>query len=78
MNNKIILLLLFIYSNVSFAQRITEDFDEPRMLGFALPEGKDKVTIPFEVYNNLIVINIVLNNTLPLKFVLDTGIRKPC
>ena len=75
MNNKIILLLLFIYSNVSFAQRITEDFDEPRMLGFALPEGQDKVTIPFEVYNNLIVINIVLNNTLPLKFVLDTGIR---
>lgn len=75
MNIKIILLLLFIYSNVSFAQKITKDFDEPRMLGFALPEGVDKVTIPFEVYNNLIVINIILNNTLPLKFVLDTGIR---
>jgi hypothetical protein len=74
-NNKIILLLLFFFSSVSYAQKIDEVFDEPRMLGFILPEGQDKVTIPFEVYNNLIVINIVLNNTLPLKFILDTGIR---
>jgi len=75
MNNKIFLLLLLFYSSVSFAQKSNGGFAEPRMLGFVLPEGRDKVTIPFEIYNNLIVIDIILNNTLPLKFILDTGIR---
>ena len=77
MNNKVklLLLLLFFYSSVSLAQKNSAGFNEPRMLGFILPEGRDKVTIPFEVYNNLIIISVTLNNTLPLKFVLDTGIR---
>jgi hypothetical protein len=44
-------------------------------LGFALADGKTKVTIPIEVYNNLIVIPVVLNGALPLKFILDTGVR---
>jgi PDZ domain-containing protein/aspartyl protease len=74
MNNKLFLLLLLLYST-SYAQKNASSFSEPRMLGFVLPEGEDKVSIPFEVYNNLIVLDIVLNHTLPLKFVLDTGIR---
>ncbi len=44
-------------------------------LGFSLPEGKKKVQIPIEIYSNLIVVPVVLNNTLPLKFILDTGVR---
>lgn len=44
-------------------------------LGFTLPAGKRKVQIPFEVHNNLIVVPVVLNNTLPLKFIIDTGVR---
>lgn len=44
-------------------------------LGFAISEGKTKATIPIEVYNNLVVIPVVLNGALPLKFVLDTGVR---
>lgn len=44
-------------------------------LGFAITGGKDKVEIPIEVYNNLVVVPVVLNGTLPLKFVLDTGVR---
>lgn len=44
-------------------------------LGFAISEGKTKATIPIEVYNNLVVIPVVLNGALPLKFILDTGVR---
>ncbi|WP_276368360.1 aspartyl protease family protein [Chryseolinea sp. H1M3-3] len=44
-------------------------------LGFSLNDGKRKVQIPIEVYNNLVVIPVVLNDALPLKFILDTGVR---
>ncbi|UII33713.1 aspartyl protease family protein [Fulvivirga ulvae] len=43
-------------------------------LGFELNDAK-RVNIPFEIYNNLIVVPVVLNNQLPLKFILDTGVR---
>src|SRR5688572_10869504 len=44
-------------------------------LGFTLNNGKKRVQIPIEVYNNLVVIPVVLNDALPLKFILDTGVR---
>jgi hypothetical protein len=44
-------------------------------LGFTLAEGKTKVQIPIEIHNNLIVVPLVLNGVLPLKFILDTGVR---
>jgi hypothetical protein len=44
-------------------------------LGFSLADGKTKVQIPIEIYNNLVVIPVVLNDALPLKFILDTGVR---
>jgi hypothetical protein len=44
-------------------------------LGFMLTNGKKRVQIPIEVYNNLIVVPVVLNGALPLKFILDTGVR---
>jgi hypothetical protein len=44
-------------------------------LGFALEGGRRKVQIPIEVYNNLVVVPVVLNQTLPLKFIIDTGVR---
>jgi hypothetical protein len=44
-------------------------------LGFSLAEGKRKVQIPVEIYNNLVVVPVVLNGALPLKFILDTGVR---
>ncbi|MEM6737360.1 MAG: aspartyl protease family protein [Bacteroidota bacterium] len=46
-----------------------------QILGFHIVGDAKKVKIPFEVYNNLIVIPVILNNQLPLKFVLDTGVR---
>lgn len=44
-------------------------------LGFTLMDGKKKVQIPIELHNNLIVVPVVLNGMLPLKFILDTGVR---
>jgi hypothetical protein len=44
-------------------------------LGFAITDGQSKIKIPIEVYNNLIIVPVVLNGKLPLKFILDTGVR---
>jgi PDZ domain/Aspartyl protease len=46
-----------------------------QVLGFALPEGVNRVDIPIEIHNNLVVVPVILNNQLPLKFVIDTGVR---
>jgi hypothetical protein len=46
-----------------------------QVLGFSLAEGKKKVQIPIEIYNNLVVVPVFLNGALPLKFVIDTGVR---
>jgi Aspartyl protease len=44
-------------------------------LGFSMPEGKSRVDIPIEIYNNLPVVSVILNEQLPLKFIIDTGVR---
>jgi hypothetical protein len=44
-------------------------------LGFSIIDGQRKVQMPIEIYNNLVVLPVVLNGTLPLKFILDTGVR---
>jgi hypothetical protein len=59
------LLILVVASTRSFAQG----------LGFTLADGRSKVQFPIEIYNNLIVVPVVLNGALPLKFILDTGVR---
>ena len=48
-----------------------------QQIGFNLPEGKSRMTIPFERHNNLIVIPVTINNTLKLRFILDTGVQYP-
>jgi hypothetical protein len=46
-----------------------------QILGFQIEDNAKKITIPFEIYNNLIVVPVVVNNRLPLRFILDTGVR---
>jgi hypothetical protein len=43
--------------------------------GFKMPEKVSKIEIPFEQYNNLIVIPVTINRFLTLKFILDTGVE---
>lgn len=46
-----------------------------QILGFSLPEGVSRVDIPIEIHNNLVVVPVIINNQLPLKFIIDTGVR---
>ncbi|MEJ0031175.1 MAG: hypothetical protein WDO15_12710 [Bacteroidota bacterium] len=46
-----------------------------QVLGFTLQHGRSRVKIPIEVNNNLVIIPVVINGQLPLKFILDTGVR---
>lgn len=45
------------------------------VLGFTLTDGKDRVQIPIEIQNNLVIVPVVLNRQVPLRFILDTGVR---
>src|SRR6478752_5279592 len=67
MLKKLIALVFFVA--VSFYSSAQD------VLGFALSDGKTRVTIPIEIQNNLIIVPIVLNRQIPLKFILDTGVR---
>lgn len=62
-----LLFLLLILSSWSITKAQT--------LGFKFINDQKRVRIPFELYNNLIVVPVILNNQLPLKFILDTGVR---
>ena len=46
-----------------------------QFFGYKLMYSKKKVHIPFEIYNNLVVIPVKLNGVVPLSFVVDTGVR---
>lgn len=63
-------ILLFIFLSIGktgIAQQI----------GFDFPPNVHKVTIPFERFNNLIVIPVTINHSLTLKFIFDTGVQYP-
>ena len=72
-----LLLTFFVLGwHVAFPNnKVISDTTKRFQLGFVLPEGAHKLTVPFELNNNLIVIGVLLNNALPLKFILDTGVR---
>jgi hypothetical protein len=41
--------------------------------GFAMQKGNKVVEIPFEYYNNFILLKVTFNRVFPLVFILDTG-----
>ncbi len=63
-----IICISIVIAHASNAQR-------NKTIGFDINSSRKKAEIPFENYNNLILIPVVLNNALPLKFILDTGVR---
>jgi len=63
---QILLAVIFLSAIPSYSQQT---------LGFTLPDGVHRVDIPIEIHNNLIVVPVILNNQLPLKFIIDTGVR---
>src|SRR5258705_8990619 len=59
-----LLVALLLGTNAVFGQ-----------LGFSLADGATKAEIPIEIHNNLVIVPVILNNQLPLKFIVDTGVR---
>ncbi|MCB9344309.1 MAG: PDZ domain-containing protein [Lewinellaceae bacterium] len=41
--------------------------------GFVIPARVQQVDIPFDFVNNFIIVNLVINNTLTLRMIFDTG-----
>ena len=60
---------------ITSALLLIPTFTLAQILGFSLTNGETKVQIPIEIHNNLVVVPIILNNQLPLRFILDTGVR---
>jgi len=48
-----------------------------QQIGFDFSYNEKRVAIKFERYNNLIVIPVLINETISLKFILDTGVQYP-
>ncbi len=70
-----LLFLLINWQTKIYANIQPKDTLTTIKLGFVLPDGVDKLSVPFELNNNLIIIKVLLNNAIPLKLILDTGIR---
>jgi len=51
----------------------TSQVSRAQFLGNDLLQGKEEVVIPFDYIGGFIVIDIVYNDILPLKFIFDTG-----
>jgi hypothetical protein len=59
---KLVLIFLLLFAHLSRGQTF----------GLQLRDATS-IDIPFEFHNNLIIVDVVLGNTLPLKFIFDTG-----
>ncbi len=46
-------------------------------LGLLMPEGTNRISVPFTFVNNLIVIPVTINGQITVKFILDTGANNP-
>lgn len=62
----IVLTLLITECNKVFSQSIK--------FGFEIIENKKSTVIPFETYSNLIVVDVLFQGVIPLKFIVDTGV----
>lgn len=48
---------------------------EGQIFGFKLPKNEKRIVIPFEEYNNLIVVPVTINKSITLDFIIDTGVQ---
>ena len=42
---------------------------------FSLPDGRKKLSMRFSNYDNLVVVDVVLSDTIPVRLLLDTGVE---
>lgn len=79
---KVVLLSVvsIIWCSIGYGQKINTDIpdlpyglEKPRRDHSVYWEGWRKVELPFELVNDLMIVEVVLNGTFPLKFIFDTG-----
>lgn len=68
MKNQILFLFLFCLPLGLSAQILKK----PKV-DFKLSQNSKKIEVPFEYENNFIIVNVLFNNFLPLRFIFDTG-----
>lgn len=61
----VIIAMLVLSCGGSYAQ----------MTCYSLERNYRKISVPFELCNNLVVVPVTMNDTIPLKFILDTGVE---
>jgi PDZ domain/Aspartyl protease len=66
------MLARFLFISLFFFCQLS---GKTQTLGFTIAEGRKRVEIPVEIHNNLVVVPVLLNGSLPLKFIVDTGVR---
>lgn len=62
------LLILFVFL-IFFPKLLTAQF------GFSLPKDKEVVEIPYQTFNNLIVLEVTLKNKVAVNLILDTSVE---
>ena len=67
--------LLFCFCIFSIMQLNVYSGYGQQQVGFYFNNPQKKITLPFELHNNLIIVKLSLNNTNPLNFIIDTGVR---
>jgi hypothetical protein len=68
-------IILFLFILLFLSGILLPGSASAQFYGYKLMYNKKKVHIPFELYNNLVVIPIKLNGVVPLSFVVDSGVR---
>jgi hypothetical protein len=68
MKNQILFLFIFLLPLGLASQTLKN----PKV-DFRLSQNSKKIDIPFEYENNFIIVNVMFNNFLPLRFIFDTG-----
>jgi hypothetical protein len=43
--------------------------------GFKINSGNKSIRMDYEIYNNLVIVPVIVNNVIPLHFVMDSGVR---
>lgn len=61
--------IILIYGLVLNAQT------ENQIIGFKLDGGANKTSFSFDLINNLVIVPVMLNDSIKLSFILDTGVR---
>ncbi len=62
---------LVLTSSIVEAQKVRSDSSYFKIEG----DKRDRITLPFELINNLVVIKASINGSNTLKFIVDTGVR---